>query len=373
MDIPNLKHSFSVGRMQFFNVKLYGLTNFRIHHIKADISAMKVEAALTMDKLNVLGNYTLSTWLSKAKGPFTVLLHKVYVVAIATLEVQRNGSLEAQDMDMDIKFQNIEMDFQGLGFFASMFQGVMNSVGTFVFDSIKPFILSQANTNIRTDVNKELSKFPQKFPNSISPLDQLVADLRKRVRDKGFDPYKVADYNNTVGVCDIFLTNTWLYGLSSFHRTRDILFEVRNKTVHTILEVGTQRLKGSSNWDIALLAGITSESGTVSFSVEYIKVQINASQSMDTTQHPNLDDIQLELGNIQIRFDGLGTIDYIIEFGINVIPNLLRYQIMDALEKPIKFKIQEALNQVNVERIIKENADRLDSGQGLEIDFIQGL
>ncbi|KAJ8952820.1 hypothetical protein NQ318_008141 [Aromia moschata] len=117
MDIPNMKHSFSVGRMQFFNVKLYGLKQFRIHHINADISAMKVEAALTIDKLDVKGNYTLSTWLSRAKGPFTVKLYQVYVVAIASLEVSRNGTLEAQDMDMDIKFQNIEMDFQGLGFF----------------------------------------------------------------------------------------------------------------------------------------------------------------------------------------------------------------------------------------------------------------
>lgn len=94
---------------------------------------------------------------------------------------------------------------------------------------------------------------------------------------------------------------------------------------------------------------------------------------MDTTYPPSLDDIQLELGNIQIRFDGLGTVDYLIEFGVNVMPNLLRYQIMDALEKPIKMKIQEALNQVNVERIILENADNLDSGkglQGLDLDLL---
>lgn len=87
---------------------------------------------------------------------------------------------------------------------------------------------------------------------------------------------------------------------------------------------------------------------------------------MDTSQHPNIDDIQVELGNIQIRFDGLGTVDYVVELAVNVIPNLLRYQIMDALEKPIKLKIQEALDQVNVERIIKENAKKLDSGKGLE-------
>lgn len=87
---------------------------------------------------------------------------------------------------------------------------------------------------------------------------------------------------------------------------------------------------------------------------------------MDTSQSPSLDDIQIELGNIQIRFDGLGTIDYAIEFGINILPNLLRYQIMDALEKPIKIKLQEALNQMNVEQIVKENADKLDNMNSLD-------
>lgn len=97
-----------------------------------------------------------------------------------------------------------------------------------------------------------------------------------------------------------------------------------------------------------------------------MQVTINASQSLDTSQSPLLDDIQIELGNIQIRFEGLGTVDYAIELGINILPNLLRYQIMDALEKPIRLKIQEALNQMNVEQIMKENADKLDNMNSLD-------
>lgn len=83
-------------------------------------------------------------------------------------------------------------------------------------------------------------------------------------------------------------------------------------------------------------------------------------QTLDTRNSPILEDLQLELGNIQVQFDGAGTLDYIIEFLINIIPNILRYQIMDALESPIKQRIQEALNTVNVEQMIKENLKRLD-------------
>lgn len=60
-----------------------------------------------------------------------------------------------------------------------------------------------------------------------------------------------------------------------------------------------------------------------------------------------------ELNFFQIRSDGAGTFDYVIEFAINVIPNVLRYQIMDALEYPVKAKVQEELNKINVERLIK--------------------
>lgn len=79
------------------------------------------------------------------------------------------------------------------------------------------------------------------------------------------------------------------------------------------------------------------------------------------------------MGNIQIRFDGLGTVDYAIELGVNILPNLLRYQIMDALEKPIRLKVQEALNGINVEQLLKENANMLDNMDSMEEFDLQSL
>lgn len=270
--VPDLHKSFSAATMTFTNAQLYGLSKFRVQHVKADITAMKVETALKLTNLTVLGNYTMRTWISKAKGPFTVKLGDVYATAIAELEVQRGGYLEVQDMDMDITCKDISMDFKGLGFFASVFQGLINSIGNFLFDSIKPLILKEVNTNLRNSVNEELGKLNQTFPNSISPFDQLVADVRNRIRNAKLDPYQVADYNNSVGIFDVQMSQTWLYGLSSIHRSGDIIFEIKNKTVHALLEVGTQRMKGTSNWQISLVAGIMGRSGTVSFTVEYLKV-----------------------------------------------------------------------------------------------------
>lgn len=115
MDLPDMRNSFSMGTMNFKNQKLYGLKNFRINHIIADLNSMKVECGLTIEDVIVKGNYTLSSWFSRSKGPFVVQLKNVKVTAIARLEVERSGELEAQEIDMDISFQKIAMNFTGIG------------------------------------------------------------------------------------------------------------------------------------------------------------------------------------------------------------------------------------------------------------------
>lgn len=64
--------------------------------------------------------------------------------------------------------------------------------------------------------------------------------------------------------------------------------------------------------------------------------------------------------SLKVRSDGAGTLDYCFEFLINVLPNLLRYQIMDALENPVKVKIQDGMDKINVERLIKNNIPNIE-------------
>lgn len=305
----------------------------------------------------------MSTWISSSKGPFTVVLKNVFVEAKANLAVEVDGKLRAQDINMDITFSDISMDFKNLGFMGSLFQGIINSVGTFLFDSIKPFILKEAYTKIREEINTNLDKHAgdHSFPNSISPLDMAIAEGRKKVRSLGYDPYKVQDYNHSVGIFHAELTHTWAKGLSSFYRVGNMNFNMENNTLMVALNIGIQRLTGNTQWQISVAGGILSRAGTATFTAEYLKVQINASQSLDTRKHPSLDDLQFDLGNIQVRCDGAGTLDYIIEAAVNILPNLLRYQIMDAIENPVRNRIQEILNGINVEQVIDEKLPEIDN------------
>ncbi|KAK9889045.1 hypothetical protein WA026_004326 [Henosepilachna vigintioctopunctata] len=361
LSIPAFRHKMSMGTMNFKNVNIYGLKKFKIKYIKANIAKMTVDVGLEIGVLETLGNYTLSSFFTSAKGPFTVKMTNLSIEAVASMKVERTGKLEAQEINMDMNFKDISMNFENLGFFASMFQSVINSVGDSLFKSIKPFILAEVNNNVRADVNKEIRKIPVTFPNSISPFDQVFVILRQEIRKRDFDPYKVSDYNNTVGIFDVFMRDTYIYGLSSLYRSGDVIVEFKNNTVYGHFEGGTQKVRGVSNWELSLIAGIIGKKGKFDFSIEYFTIKVNASQSANTDIPPKLEDIQLDLGNIQIRFDGTGSLDYLVELGINVLPNLIRYQIMDALEGPLKARIQEALNRVNIRSLIVENADKIDN------------
>lgn len=320
---------------------------------------------MIIDKLQILGNYTMSSWISRSAGPFTVDLTNLKVTARANLGVERDGHLQAQDINMDLAFDTIDMNFQNLGFLGSMFQGMVNSVGTFLFDSIKPFILKEAYAKIRTAINTKLDEVAgdMQFPNSISPLDMVIADARKKVRDMQMDPYKVKDYNATVKIFTVSLTQTWITGISSFHRVGNITLKMENNTAIADFEIGTQKLEGTAQWDISAIAGLLSRSGTASFSVEYLSARVVLAQPLDARKKPEFRNLDLELGNIQVRCNGAGTLDYVIELVVNILPNLLRYQIMDAIERPLQEKVQEQLNKYNVEELIMEELPKVDQLQ----------
>lgn len=66
------------------------------------------------------------------------------------------------------------------------------------------------------------------------------------------------------------------------------------------MEVGTQEIKGKTMWEVAIAKGMITRSGNVQFSVQHIKVMFTITQPMDLGQRLKINDLQLDLGNIQI-------------------------------------------------------------------------
>lgn len=233
MALPDIKQSFSLTTLNMQKVMSHGLSKFRIKHIKTDLKELQVKAGVQIDELILLGNYTMSSLFSRSVGPFKISIKDVYVQGNATLAVEVDGKIRTQDIKMDVKFADMNMDFQNLGLFGSIFQGIANSASNLVFDTIKPFMLQEAYTKIRTeiDTNLENAIADNTFPNSISPLDMAIAKGRKKVRNMGYDPYKIKDYNHTVGVFGVQMSNTWVRGVSSFYRVGNISVAIENNVL----------------------------------------------------------------------------------------------------------------------------------------------
>ncbi|KAL6266522.1 hypothetical protein P5V15_003369 [Pogonomyrmex californicus] len=369
MPVPDMKQSFSIYTMNFKQINVYGLSKFRIEHVESELARMQVSVAVKIDSLDIRGLYTLASWLSRSSDNFTVKLIGVNVEGVARLEVGTDGKLQAQNIDMDLTFDKIDLDFKNLGFFGSVFQGIINSVGTFIFDSIKPFMLKEVNTNVRGEVNKQISELPQYFPNSISPFDMLIAEARKQVSQMGYDPYKVKDYTQSVGIFTVTLSHTWITGVASFYRMGNVTLTMENGNIYALVDVGTQELEGKTHWEVSVIGGFLSRAGTMSLTIQYFRVQVKLRQPLDTRKRAALEELELELGNIQTRIHGAVTIDYLVEAAVNILPNLLRYQIMDAIEGPLRRRIQEELDKVDTEKLIDEKIPVIEE----QARWMQGL
>lgn len=81
---------------------------------------------------------------------------------------------------------------------------------------------------------------------------------------------------------------------------------------------------------------------------------------MDTRKRATLDDLKLYLGNIQARMTGTGTFDYVVELVINVLPNLLRQQILDAVDGHLREVIQLELDRMDFEELIHRYLPHID-------------
>lgn len=156
-------------------------------------------------------------------------------------------------------------------------------------------------------------------------------------------------------------------GVSSFYRVGNITMEMINNVVIASFQVGTQKIKGSTRWEAAV-GGMFSRGGQASFTLQHIKIFASVEQPLDIRHKPKIRDLQIELGNIQVRCDGAGTLDYVAEFVVNVLPNLLRYQIMDAIENPLKARVQEEMNKYDVEKVLREYLPKFEQ-MGIKMDF----
>ncbi|CAH1716546.1 unnamed protein product [Chironomus riparius] len=371
VSIPDVQQTLNIGKLSMTKVKAHGISKFRVQNVTVEVDKrMEATCGLLFETLRLEGNYSLSSFLARSNGPFHITILNVIVTANASLKTERDGKIKTNEIDTDIQLSRMNVSFSNLGFFASIFQSFANSAGNMLFENVKPYILKDAKAKIRKEMDDNIDKMLGEFgliPNSISPVDYIIAEARKKVREL-YDPLEINEYENN-GIIGIRIFNTLISGISSFYRVGDLTLKMIDNNLIINLEIGTQEIHGKTTWEASFAKGMITRSGNVQFSVQYIKVFVSLIQPINLQKRVNMNDLQLDLGNIQVMSSGLGTFDYAIELFINVLPNLLRYQIMDAIEKPIINKIQEYANRIDVELLVKDLLQQYRNNQTLSLNL----
>ncbi|XP_050432754.1 uncharacterized protein LOC126840835 [Adelges cooleyi] len=337
-----------------YNSTMRGHSKFRLKQLYLNIVDLQLEFGISIDTLEVVGNY--STWqvIHTYRGYYNVTLVDLHIDGHVSLKVGDSGHLETNKINMNMNYKSLHIDSDKVNKNIPLYETFVNTFTNFVVETIKPIIMKLVNIMIKDELNEKMKHF-KRFPNTIPPVDLLIAESRQQIKSLGFDPWRIEDVVNAFNfnIFSLDVNNIWITGLSSIYRLGDINVSIQNRTIISVYHIGTQELEGHCHWKIGA-AGILKTTGFMSFSIDYIRVEANVTQPMDTRLAPYLNEMGLSVGNIQLRMDGAGSLDYLAEALINIIPNILRNQIVDAMELPIKKRIQDILDKVNVQEKIQQ-------------------
>lgn len=83
----------------------------------------------------------------------------------------------------------------------------------------------------------------QQLPDSVPPLDLAIALAAKKMRDDGMDPFVVPDSTHTIqrGM-DVNIYDGRVEGLSTIHRSGDIVLNFENGTIIAAVQVPFVRI-----------------------------------------------------------------------------------------------------------------------------------
>lgn len=100
-----------------------------------------------------------------------------------------------------------------------MQKGAINSLGSFIFNSIKPMILGNVDALIKGQVNSQMRTINYQFPESVPPLDAALAVARTKIKERNMDPFRLPDVTRSMenGVT-LRLYDGIFKGLASIHR-----------------------------------------------------------------------------------------------------------------------------------------------------------
>lgn len=239
---------------------------------------------------------------------------------------------------------------------------MLSAAGIALVAAIKPHIQQRIDESLTQEVNRQLEQSPKLVAISkLSPVDLAIIEGRQYVRRK-YDPYVIDNvFNYDSEYLTLKLGPVTVRGLSRFTRIGNVKFGFVNRTMVVKMHLLTGRLSGDVKFEFNFGKVGPGRIGESKFSVHHLQFEAIVKQPLNLGKKPILDDLQLEVGKISVQMDGKGRFDYMLELAMQFLPNILRHFIIDALEEPLKQRIQsDILDKVDAEKLIFENLPLLE-------------
>ncbi|XP_071530707.1 uncharacterized protein [Panulirus ornatus] len=378
LDVPEiieLPDRLTASQITLWDIKVSGHSGIRLEYINVNLTTFSGVARISVPWVNVVGEYSWPGWWTTSQGATNITMAGIEVVMEIFLGVDVAGILTVQKLQIVLNYEDLDLNFENLSTQHSFMVGAADVFfGTF----IQPLVVGTVQHKLMQKLNERLrARLAERpFPDSISPVDFAVAKVRGMLREKQLDPIMLGGKDVTLawGV-SVQLKNFQVSGLATIHRTHEVSAQFIDNAIFITIQIGTQKVKGGTDWSMsaALLPAV---GGHLDLEVESLAVTIEVKQPANIRSPPTLRKIDVQLGNVAVTSPGEGTMDYMVEAVVNVLPNALRNAIMDRLEPKIQQVIQNSLNGLDLYRIVMDQLAKTrlqEHGGGAETPTSSGF
>jgi hypothetical protein len=124
--------------------------------------------------------------------------------------------MKASEVDIDMTVEDVKLQFENLGFMTRVFQGILNLVGSSVFNTVRKKALSQLDGVIIEQLDAALKDIPCKFSPVTPPIDVALQHASRMAREMKFDPFKVPPQKLVAGAGTVKMNTSdmVIYGIS---------------------------------------------------------------------------------------------------------------------------------------------------------------
>ncbi|GAB6018766.1 hypothetical protein CHUAL_000435 [Chamberlinius hualienensis] len=344
------------ANVHMWNASVCGLAQIRLNEISANLKDMNFGVGISIPEITLKGQFKLNgslnyIWMKLyGNGDFWIKAQDIFAFGNLTLTVSKDGYLEINNISLDTTVPHIEHYFQNL--FIS--DSILKLVRENIFNSTKPIILEEMQATLKRYLDRQFRKLSAqpRYAEFQVPFDLVIANTATQLREKNKDPLPLQstrkEFNKRLlfirvyGTLNLYDGN--LSGLSSIHRTGDVLLHYKDNYANATAQIGLENLKGSYKWNATFMK--MTKKGVLNFTVQKIRTSVTIIQLNEKDSNPLISEFKItRIEQMKVNIDGLGSLDNLIEFLTNVFANTFKKTFSRILENNVKKILQKNLNK----------------------------